>query len=101
MPEVTLINSDMMSQTPELKYLYSSAGIMWMNNYVFDSGDPYFAEKITNKSRPQPLVKSNPWLTDNAAFNFSNHFEGVTYIAVHKPAGFRRSQLFNTCSTFL
>jgi hypothetical protein len=88
MPEVTLINSDMMSQTPELKYLYSSAGIMWMNNYVFDSGDPYFAEKITNKSRPQPLVKSNPWLTDNAAFNFSNHFEGVTYIAVHKPAGF-------------
>lgn len=88
MPEVTIINSDMMSQTPELKYLYSSAGIMWMNNYVFDTGDSYFAEKTSNKKKPQPLVKGNPWLTDNAAFNFSNHFENVTYIAVHKPAGF-------------
>jgi len=87
MPKVTIVRSCMVAEIPELTYLYSIARIMWSNNFVFDKVQ-YFASKKTNKSAPMPLLKGVTDLTSNAAFRFSQAFSGVTFIAVHKPAGF-------------
>jgi len=87
MPAVTIVCSCMVADIPELTYLYSIARIMWMNNYVFHK-IPYFAAKSNNKSAPQPLLRGVQDLTSNAAFRFSQAYSGVTFIAVHDPAGF-------------
>lgn len=44
MPEVTIFESDMLAQTPDMKYLYSSAAIMWQNNFVYGE-EPYCAQR--------------------------------------------------------
>ena len=87
MPKVTIVRSCMVAAIPELTYLYSIASIMWSNNFVFHKF-PYFAARSNNKSAPQPLLKGVLDLTSNAAFRFSQAYSGVTFIAVHKPAGF-------------
>jgi len=87
MPAVTIVRSCMVAPIPELTYLYSIASIMWSNNFVFHKVQ-YFAAKSNNKSAPQPLLKGVLDLTSNAAFRFSQAYSGVTFIAVHKPAGF-------------
>ena len=87
MPAVTIVRSCMVAAIPELTYLYSIASIMWCNNFVFHKV-PYFAAKSNNKSAPQPLLKGVLDLTSNAAFRFSQAYSGVTFIALHNPAGF-------------
>jgi hypothetical protein len=87
MPAVTIVRSCMVAPIPELTYLYSIASIMWSNNFVFHKVQ-YFAAKSNNKSAPQPLLKGVLDLTSNAAFRFSQAYSGVTFIAVHNPAGF-------------
>jgi hypothetical protein len=87
MPAVTIVRSCMVAAIPELTYLYSIASIMWSNNFVFHKV-PYFAARSNNKSAPQPLLKGVLDLTSNAAFRFSQAYSGVTFIAVHNPAGF-------------
>jgi hypothetical protein len=87
MPKVTIVRSCMVAAIPELTYLYSIARINWSNNFVFDK-IPYFASNRSNKSAAMPLLKGVTTLTSNAAFRFSQAYSGVTFIAVHQPAGF-------------
>jgi Ulp1 protease family, C-terminal catalytic domain len=87
MPAVTIVCSCMVAAKPELTYLYSIASLMWMNNYVFHRVE-YFAANKSNKSAPMPLLQGCRDLTTNAALRFSQTCSGVTYIAVHEPAGF-------------
>jgi hypothetical protein len=91
MPEVTLINSCMVAQTPLLTWMYSVASIIWMNNFVFDK-TPYFNSRdpTSAESSTKALVpgKQNNTLSINAALNFSRHLEGTTLIAVHDPTCF-------------
>jgi hypothetical protein len=101
MPEVTLIHSCMLAQTPVLKWLYSISSIMWMNNFVFDkyvyfdSTDPKSA-KFKGKS----LLANNKHLSANAAFNFSQKFEETTFIAVHRPEYFLDIWSYKECEAF-
>jgi Ulp1 protease family, C-terminal catalytic domain len=87
MPAVTIVHSCMCANIQELKYLYSITALLWMNNYVFHKIQ-YFAITMTNKKQPQPLVSKCTDLTTNAAFQFSENFQSVSYVAVHNPAGF-------------
>jgi hypothetical protein len=99
MPEVTIFESDMLAQTPDMKYLYSSAAIMWQNNFVFGE-EEFCARKRGSTTRPQPLLKGNTLLSYNSAFNFSEQFEGVTYIAVHLPDPFDADWNFTPSTPF-
>jgi hypothetical protein len=87
MPAVTIVHSCMCANIQELKYLYYITALLWMNNYVFHKIQ-YFAINMTNKKQPQPLVSKCTDLTTNAAFQFSENFQSVSYVAVHNPAGF-------------
>jgi len=87
MPAVTILHSDMVAVTPELLYLYSIAGLLWMNNFVFHKYAP-FASTTKNKNKPQPIVPKVTDLSTTAAFVFSRTFEGVTFVAVHNAEGF-------------
>ncbi len=89
MPEVTLINSCMVAQTPLLTWMYSVASIVWMNNFVFDT-TPYFTSRDPSsaESSTKAQVVGNSSLSINAAKNLSRHLEGTTLIAVHKAEHF-------------
>jgi hypothetical protein len=89
MPQVTLIHSCMLAQTQLLKWLYSITTIMWMNNFVFDKL-PYFnsSDQTSERHKSKSLVPGNKYLSANAAFNFSQQFQGTTLIALHRPTSF-------------
>ena len=92
MPAVTILHScmlDVQNKFPELTFLYSSAGLLWMCNYAFDNPRaPYCATKASNTKKPMPLVPGCNDLSTNAARKFSHDFTGVTWLAVHNPEGF-------------
>jgi hypothetical protein len=89
MPEVTIINSCMVAQTPLLTWMYSVASIVWMNNFVFDK-TPYFncRDPTSAESCTKAQVAGNNTLSINAAKNLSRHLEGTTLIAVHDATHF-------------
>ncbi len=101
MPEVTLIHSCMIAQKPVIKWIYSSASIMWMNNFVYDKY-VYFnsTDKNSDKFIGKSLLKKNKYLTPNAAYNFSLNFEDTTLIAVHFPEAFLEQWNYNKCDEF-
>jgi hypothetical protein len=101
MPEVTLIHSCMLAQKPVMKWLYSIASIMWMNNFVFDKY-PYFSSTDKNAAdyRGKSLLPENKLLTPNAAYNFSLNFEDTTLIAVFFPEAFLDRWNYKTCEQF-
>jgi hypothetical protein len=89
MPHVTLVHSCMLAQTSTLKWLYSSASLVWMNNFVFDKSEYFNSSDPTSTRHPsKSLVPGNKYLTPNAAFNLSQHFDGTTLIAVFDPTKF-------------
>ncbi len=89
MPHVTLVHSCMLAQTSILKWLYSSASLVWMNNFVFDGFEYFSSSDPTSTRHPsKSLVPGNKYLTPNAAFNLSQHFDGTTLIAVFDPSKF-------------
>jgi hypothetical protein len=92
MPAVTILHScmlDLENKFPELTYLYSSAGLLWMNNYAMDNPrEPFFATKASNTKKPMPLVPGCNNLSTNAAHKFSQDFTGVTWLAVHNSEWF-------------
>jgi hypothetical protein len=97
MPEVTLIHSCMVAQEPVMKWLYSIASIMWMNNFVYDKYD-YFNSRT--REAPNYMGKkllTTKKLTPNAAYNFSLNFEDTTVIAVHYPEAFLERWNYTTC----
>jgi hypothetical protein len=89
MPQVTLIHSCMLAQTQLLKWLYSITTIMWMNNFVFDKLT-YFnsSDQTSERHKSKSLVPGDKYLSANAAFNFSQQFQGTTLIALHRPTSF-------------
>jgi len=89
MPHVTLVHSCMLAQTSILKWLYSSASLVWMNNFVFDKFEYFSSSDPTSTRHPsKQLVPGNTYLSPNAAFNLSQHFDGTTLIAVFDPTKF-------------
>ena len=96
MPSVTIFNSCLMSPKPELLYIYSTCSIVVMNNEVFDK-KPFFvshrgANKLPSDVRNAPLSHmdgdAKKYLSPNAAFTLSKHFQNSTSIAVFKPEHF-------------
>jgi Ulp1 protease family, C-terminal catalytic domain len=95
MPEISLFSSCMMSSKPALQYVYASASIVWMNNFVFDKA-PYFNNKKKRggslederdaSNAPLAFLKmSDPARTSlsaNAAYTFSTRFTHSTCVAV-------------------
>jgi hypothetical protein len=100
MPAVTLFNSCMLSNSQEIKYLYSISNLVWMNNFVYHKEKFFSAEKkdrgTTRDVAHAPLSflpardERRYLLAANAAFFLGNHFRASTCIAVH------RTEYFNS-----
>ena len=96
MPSVTIFNSCLMSPKPELVYIYTTCSIAVMNNEVFDTKPCFVAHRGVNKLpddvRNAPLRHMDgdikKYLSPNAAFTLSKHFQNSTSIAVFKPEYF-------------
>jgi hypothetical protein len=100
MPAVTLFNSCMLSNSQEIKYLYSISNLVWMNNFVYHKEKFFSAEKkdrgTTRDVVHAPLSflpardERRYLLAANAAFFLGSHFRASTCIAVH------RTEYFNS-----
>jgi hypothetical protein len=103
MPQVTIFNSCMLAETRQLKWLYSSASIVWMNNFVFDKHEHFKDYKDTShpKHISKALVPGNPYLSSNAAYTFSRNFQGTTFVAVFLPDRFQSDWNFTIYKPFL
>jgi hypothetical protein len=96
MPSITIFRSCLMSPKPELAYIYSICSIALMNNEVFDKKEYFVAHRgknvLPNDVRNAPLNhmdgKDKKFLSPNAAFTLSRHFQNSTRIAVFKPEHF-------------
>ena len=103
MPQVTILNSCMLAQTRELKWLYSCASIVWMNNFAFDKQEHFKSIRDSShaKHTSRALVPGNPYLSSNAAYNFSRNFQGTTFVAVFLPERFQSDWNFKKFKPFL
>jgi hypothetical protein len=103
MPQVTIFNSCMLAETRQLKWLYSCASIVWINNFVFDKQEHFkdYKDTLHPKHISRALVPGNPYLSSNAAYTLSRNFQGTTFVAVFLPERFQSDWNFTIYKPFL
>lgn len=87
MPAITLFQSCMLKQKPELAYIYAIASIAYMNNEVFDKAK--VAQPLLTYLPARHSARKN--LSANAAYALSKTFQNRTCIAVFKDEYFNEN----------
>ena len=87
MPAITLFQSCMLKQKPELAYIYAIASIAYMNNEVFDKAK--VAQPLLTHLPARHTARQN--LSANAAYALSKTFQNRTCIAVFKDQYFNEN----------
>jgi len=106
LPSVTLFNSCMLSDVPQITYLYSIANIVWMNNFVYHKTKFFSAEQKDRgtshdvANAPLHFLAARDdrryLLASNAAYALGRRFNASTCIAVHLPQYFKSAWNYHT-----